>query len=133
VFNQGKIEQIGTPADVYEYPATAFVAGFVGVSNLVDGDLAVLVRGTPETFTIRPEKIRIVAPDAVLPEGMCALDGQVREVTYLGMHTRYLVDVQGGSLVVAAQNLDTTSMDVLAARGQAVRLAWRREHAHVLH
>ena len=64
VFNQGRIEQIGAPADVYEHPATRFVAGFVGTSNLLTGDAAQAILGQRGTFTIRPEKIRLAEPDA---------------------------------------------------------------------
>lgn len=133
VFSHGRIEQIGTPAEVYEHPATAFVAGFVGVSNLLRGALAQAISGQAGAFTIRPEKIRILEVDAPVDGGLCTVRGQVREVTYVGMHTRYLVEVEGGaSLTVAAQNLDTTSMDVLGAKGRPVRLVWRREHMHPL-
>src|SRR6187397_1970650 len=64
VFNKGRIEQIGSPAEVYERPATRFVAGFVGTSNLLTGDVAATILGRPGTFTIRPEKIRLASPDA---------------------------------------------------------------------
>ena len=64
VFNRGAIEQVGTPADVYEHPATTFVAGFVGTSNLLKGETARAVIGQEGTFTVRPEKIRIADPDA---------------------------------------------------------------------
>lgn len=138
VFNHGKIEQMGTPADIYERPATEFVAGFVGISNLISGELAEKVRGAHPTdhtdyiggtFTIRPEKIHFADPSAPIPAGFCALPGQVRDVVYLGMHTRYLVEVEGGSdLTVVEQNLHTTSMNVLAAKGRRVTLLWASEH-----
>ncbi|MCI0396924.1 MAG: ABC transporter ATP-binding protein [Chloroflexi bacterium] len=125
VFNLGRIEQIGSPAEVYEHPATSFVAGFVGVSNLIGGALAQAITGSPQTFAIRPEKIRLCPPDTVVEEGLCAADGQIRDVVYLGMHTRYLVELDGGGdLTVVSQNLETTSMDVLGARGRRVRLVW---------
>ena len=63
VFNGGRIEQIGTPADVYEHPATTFVAGFVGTSNLLTGEAARAVIGEDGVFTVRPEKIRLADPD----------------------------------------------------------------------
>jgi putative spermidine/putrescine transport system ATP-binding protein len=129
VFNHGRIEQIGSPADVYEHPQTGFVAGFVGVSNLVSGPIAQAITGSPDTFSIRPEKIRMQAPGTTLGSDMCAVEGTVRDVVYLGMHTRYLVELAGGSdLTVVQQNLDTTSMDVHAARGRRVQLVWQREH-----
>jgi len=129
VFNQGQSEQVGTPAEIYEHPATSFVAGFVGVSNLVSGEAARRLTGDAETFSIRPEKIRLSDPGVDVPPGMCAADGVVRDVIYLGLYTRYLVGLDlGEDLVVIQQNLDATSMDVLAARGRKVRLLWQREH-----
>ncbi len=133
VFNLGRIEQLGSPAHIYEHPATPFVAGFVGVSNLVSGETARTITGSPETFSVRPEKIRIAAAGAAIAEGMCAADGCVRDVVYLGLYTRYLVELDGGGdLVVVQQNLDATSMDVLAAKGQPVRLLWRAQHSQML-
>jgi putative spermidine/putrescine transport system ATP-binding protein len=117
VFNNGRIEQIGTPADVYEHPETEFVAGFVGVSN-------VLVR-EGRRFTIRPEKI------AMTGDGGSGEPGVVREVIYLGMVTRYAVDLDaGGTLVVVQQNLETSSQQALEAKGRRVRLSWRPEHTY---
>ena len=129
VFNQGKIEQIGSPADIYEHPATAFVAGFVGTSNLVSGPLAQALTPAAAMFSIRPEKIHLAEPDAPLPDDMVAVDGRVREVVYVGLFTRYIVELDGGGeLTVVEQNLHATSMEVLAARGRRVRLMWDRRH-----
>jgi putative spermidine/putrescine transport system ATP-binding protein len=129
VFNHGKIEQVGSPSEIYEHPASPFVAGFVGVSNLVAGELARTITGSPQMFSIRPEKIRLAEAGAPVPEAMYAVDGRVRDVVYLGLYTRYLVELDAGSdLVVVQQNLDTTSMDVLSIRGRPVRLLWRRDH-----
>ena len=129
VFDHGRIEQIGTPAKVYEHPDTPFVAGFVGVSNLVGGALAQAITGSPDTFSIRPEKINIQAPGAIVPDGYWSVNGRIRDVVYLGMYTRYLVELDGGAdLTVVRQNLDETSMDVLASRGRPVLLTWQREH-----
>ena len=129
VMNSGRIEQVGTPADVYEHPATGFVAGFVGVSNLVSGETARALTGWPATFTIRPEKILIREPGASVTAGMCWADGRVRDVVYLGAHTRYWVELDaGGELVITQQNVESTSMDVLAARDRRVRLVWHRLH-----
>ena len=129
VFNQGKIEQLGSPAEIYEHPATPFVAGFVGVSNLISGELAEKITGSPRTFSIRPEKIRLAEANTPANGDMLVVDGRVRDVIYLGLYTRYLVELQDGTdLVVVEQNLHTTSMDVLSARGRAVRLIWQRSH-----
>jgi putative spermidine/putrescine transport system ATP-binding protein len=130
VFNQGKIEQVGSPAEVYEHPATTFVAGFVGTSNLVGGEIAKRITGKESRFSIRPEKIHLAAPDVKVSDDMFSVDGKVRDVIYLGLYTRYLVELSGGGdLVVVEQNLKTTSMDVMKVRGQNVRLLWKKEHA----
>ena len=129
VFNQGKIEQVGAPAEIYEHPGTAFVAGFVGVSNLVTGELAQRLTGSETTFSIRPEKIRLADPSEAAEAGRIVVYGRVRDIVYLGLYTRYLVELEGGGdLVVVEQNLSTTSMDVLTLRGQPVCLSWKKEH-----
>jgi len=129
VFDSGRIEQVGTPADVYEHPATAFVAGFVGTSNLLQGPTAQAVIGADGVFTVRPEKIRITNPDDAPGQEEHSALGTVKEVVYLGSDTRYIVTLDaGGELVVAQQNLQTSSMDALAARGRPVRLTWKRQH-----
>jgi putative spermidine/putrescine transport system ATP-binding protein len=129
VLNAGRIEQVGSPAEVYERPATAFVAGFVGVSNVLSGDSARAVTGDSWAFTIRPEKIRIVDVDQRPGSGECSAIGHVREVVYLGAHTRYAVELDaGGSLVVLQQNLATSSMEALQVRGSVVRLVWDKQH-----
>jgi putative spermidine/putrescine transport system ATP-binding protein len=120
VFNEGRIEQLGTPAEVYEHPQTEFVAGFVGVSNVLERDF--------RRITIRPEKIHMSADDG--PGGET---GVVREVVYVGMVTRYIVDLDaGGELVVIRQNLETTSQQALEEQGKRVRLEWRPEHTYEL-
>jgi putative spermidine/putrescine transport system ATP-binding protein len=117
VFNNGRVEQIGTPADVYEHPETEFVAGFVGVSNVLERN--------GRRFTIRPEKIAMTGADGPGEPGV------VSDVVYVGMVTRYHVDLDaGGSLVVVQQNLETSSQQALEARGRRVRLAWRPEHTY---
>jgi putative spermidine/putrescine transport system ATP-binding protein len=118
VFNEGRIEQLGTPAEVYEHPQTEFVAGFVGVSNILER--------SGRRITIRPEKIRMSAEHAGEGE-----PGTVREVVYIGMVTRYVVDLDaGGELVVVRQNLETSSQEALAEQGKRVRLSWRPEHTY---
>ena len=120
VFNEGRIEQIGSPAEVYEHPQTEFVAGFVGVSNVLERD--------GQRFTIRPEKIHMHDGDESAGEA-----GHIRDVVYVGMVTRYIVELDaGGELVVISQNLETTSQQALEARGRRVRLSWRPEHTYVI-
>ncbi len=130
VFSRGRIEQVGTPADVYEKPATRFVAGFVGTSNLLAGSAAEAIVGREGTFTVRPEKIRLAAPDGpVGPDETTAL-GRIAEVVYLGADTRYIVHLDAGAtLVVTQQNLSTSSTEALAQQGRPVRLAWQRQHS----
>ena len=129
VFNNGLVEQVGTPAEIYEHPASVFIAGFVGTSNLLEGDVAAAVTGSRERFTVRPEKIRLEAPEAAPSQADCAIEGTVRDVVYLGTTTRYIVALEGGSeLVVVQQNLTTSSMQALAAKGRRVKLIWNREY-----
>ena len=129
VFNQGRVEQVGSPAEVYERPATTFVAGFIGVSNVLEGRVANEIAGDPHPFTIRPEKIAIVGPDARTHDDRCEATGRVREVVYLGAVTRYIVELDVGSeLVVMQQNLATSSMEALQVRGKTVRLQWHRSN-----
>jgi putative spermidine/putrescine transport system ATP-binding protein len=119
VFNEGRIEQVGTPAEVYEHPQTEFVAGFVGVSNILERD--------SKRITVRPEKIHMHDDD----DGRGGEAGVVREVVYVGMVTRYLVDLDsGGQLVVIRQNLETSSQQALEEQGKRVRLEWKPEHTY---
>jgi len=116
VFNSGRVEQVGTPADVYEHPANEFVAGFVGVSNVVERD--------GRRFTIRPEKVRLL-DDKEPAGGLRVESGTVRDVAYLGMVTRYLVELDGGGqLQVVRQNLETSSQQAQELRGRRVRVGW---------
>jgi putative spermidine/putrescine transport system ATP-binding protein len=121
VFSHGRIEQVAAPAEVYERPATAFVAGFVGVSNLLERD--------GRRFTVRPEKIRMLADGSTPDPSAHVESGHIQEVIYAGMVTRYIVGLDaGGQLVVVRQNLETTSAEALENRGKHVRLEWRPEH-----
>ena len=116
VFNEGRIEQVGAPAEVYERPATEFVAGFIGVSNVLERD--------GRKFTVRPEKIRMTDDGEGSGE-----PGRIRDVVYVGMFTRYIVELDsGGALTVVRQNLETSSQEALESRGKRVRLEWRPEH-----
>ena len=129
VFNEGRIEQLGTPADVYERPASPFVAGFVGTSNLISGATAKQLTGSAQTFSIRPEKIRITDVGESITPDMCSIAGTIRDVVYLGINTRYLVELEGGGdVTVVQQNLEATSMDVLSARGNRVLLVWSKSN-----
>jgi len=123
VINAGKVEQVGTPIDVYEQPATEFVAGFIGISNLINRN--------GEVLTVRPEKVHLLLDDAQsAPPGAHVERGIVADVVYLGVVTRYRVELDGGGQLVAVrQNLETAASEVLEARGRSVRVAWRPEQA----
>ncbi|NUP78306.1 MAG: ABC transporter ATP-binding protein [Nonomuraea sp.] len=130
VFDRGRIEQVGTPAEIYERPATAFVAGFVGTSNLIAGQAAEKVLGRAGTFSVRPEKLRVV-PDEDVPVAPDehAAAGTVAEVVYAGAVTRFVVDLDaGGRLIALQQNLQVSATDVTGLRGVRVRLVWQRRH-----
>ena len=129
VFNAGRIEQVGAPAEMYERPATRFVAGFVGTSNLISGEAAQAITGRLGTFTVRPEKIRLGEPETPTGEDEYGAAGRIRSVVYLGSDTRYHVALDAGTeLVVTQQNLATSSTEALAQQGRAVRLVWKRQH-----
>ncbi|HEY9626247.1 MAG TPA: ABC transporter ATP-binding protein [Coleofasciculaceae cyanobacterium] len=125
VFNQGKIEQMGSPIEVYERPATAFVANFVGVSNWISGKLAQLLTGSAQSFVLRPEKIQMVDPNSPAPADLCSVMGKIKNILYLGMYTRYEIGLQPeGLLSVVEQNRQSSHW----AEGEAVQLLWQREH-----
>ena len=120
VFNQGRIEQIGPPAEVYEHPQSEFIAGFVGVSNVIERD--------GRRYTVRPEKITLLMNGEAPEAGAHVEQGQVGDVQYAGPVTKYQVTLdRGGELQVLAQNLDEGSSDVLEAKGRRVSLQWRPE------
>jgi len=131
VFNEGRIEQLATPVELYEAPASAFVAGFVGTSNLLTGDVARSLVGAEGTFVIRPEKVAMSAPEAAPPAGpsTCVARGVVREVVYLGATTHSVVHLDAGvTLTVSHQNTDRSIDAALERRDQPVVLTWQRDH-----
>ncbi len=128
VFNAGRIEQVGTAREVYEQPASGFVAGFVGTSNLLAGAAARAVLGRDGSFGIRPEKIHLEVPGAPAEDGAVRAPGTIAEVVYAGPVTRYVVDLAaGGRLVVLEQNGHRTAPDS-AVRGAPVDLLWASRH-----
>src|SRR5499427_3647897 len=121
VLNRGSIEQIGSPTQVYEQPGTPFVAGFIGVSNLIERD--------GHTITVRPEKLTLIEDGEPDPPDAHVEPGQVRDVIYAGVLTRYVVDLDGGGeLVVSRQNAERASV----AAGSRVRVAWRPDQAFTI-
>jgi putative spermidine/putrescine transport system ATP-binding protein len=130
VFNHGRVEQVGTPAEVYERPRTPFVADFVGTSNLLDDGASQRLVGKSGRHTVRPEKINLstdVSTSVDADEE--STTGTVTDVVYAGSATRFVVDVGDGTRLVAVrQNEQSTSDDVGRLRGKEVRLSWSREH-----
>jgi putative spermidine/putrescine transport system ATP-binding protein len=154
VMEDGNIVQIGTPNEIYDLPESRFVAGFVGVSNLLElpvasvGDgvarltlgaedeIAVpsldgaLAAGDHAVVTIRPERIAIDAPDA---PGRCHARGKVSESLFAGPTTRFVVELDGGgSLMVVRQNEQTSFEDAETLRGASVTLSWNRAHTRLI-
>lgn len=158
VMRHGRIEQLGAPEELYERPRTEFVAGFLGVSNLLDAQVAsrgdrfaelrmadgTLLRAptsalngeTTVRLGVRPEKLRVLAigDDSAAPEpGDNAIEGTVLDASYIGVSTQYLVETKDGRrLTVYAQNLETSGAAEALADGQRVRLTWKPQHTFVI-
>jgi putative spermidine/putrescine transport system ATP-binding protein len=131
VFNEGRIEQVGTPHEVYESPVSPFVAGFVGTSNLVSGPTAEAVLGRAGTYSIRPEKIR-VEPERAAAEGRAGTAGVLADVVYAGATLRYEVDLDAGGRLAAVvpNDLGPTGLSQQPpCPGDRVRLSWHHDHA----
>lgn len=130
VFHEGRIEQVAPATEIYERPATEFVAGFVGTANVLRGEAARLLVGADGTWSIRPERIWLAEPGTDVRSDELHADGTVRDVVYAGPVSRYTVELGVGiDLVVSAQNAILTGAELAAARGKRVRAIWRREHA----
>jgi len=159
VMSAGHIEQLGQPEELYERPRTSFVAGFLGVSNLLDGSVAgrdadtatIRLRdgsnvrapldglngATEVRVGVRPEKLRVVAvgddADAAVDASLNSLAGSILDASYVGVSTQYLIDAGGGQrLTVYSQNLETSGSRAALADGQRVRVTWRPEHTFVI-
>ena len=151
VMNHGRYEQLGEPATLYERPRTRFVAGFLGVSNLLvttpdapaDGyAVCRLADGSPvrvklaltEGFDryeigVRPEKIRLRELDEEVPASQNQMLGTIRDVSYLGVSTSYIVETRGGSTVaVYEQNVERATRTELWEPGEEVRMTWSPDH-----
>jgi putative spermidine/putrescine transport system ATP-binding protein len=119
VFDSGLIAQMGTPLEIYESPATSFVAGFVGTSNLLSGPVAQALIGREGTFSVRPEKIDISGTGH---------PGVIAEVIYAGPVTRFVVDLDAGARVVVVEQNRRTGSAAAAMRGATVHLSWDEQH-----
>jgi spermidine/putrescine transport system ATP-binding protein len=157
VMRAGRIEQLGTPEQLYERPETPFVAGFLGVSNLLEGEVAgrdgtlIAIRlkdgtvlrapgagvdGPAVRVGVRPEKLRVTAgggEEAPSADGLNVLSGTILDASYVGVSTQYLVETRDGHrLIVYSQNLETGGAAEALADGQPVRLTWRPQHTFVI-
>jgi spermidine/putrescine transport system ATP-binding protein len=153
--NRGRYEQLADPESLYERPKTRFVAGFLGVSNLLaarlDGtadDYAVcrLADGSPVRVQralldglervevgVRPEKIRLREPEETVPAGHNALAGTIRDASYLGVSTSYVVEARGGGrFTVYEQNVERATRAELWRPGEEVRMTWSPDHTFVV-
>ncbi len=128
VFNEGRIEQVGTAREIYEQPGNAFVAGFVGTSNLLEGEQAERATGRRGTFGIRPEKLTIVTPGGERSDNDGSAGGTVSEIVYAGPVTRFVVDLDGGGRLIALEENGHSARHDDLRRGDAVELRWHREH-----
>ena len=155
VMNKGRYEQLGDPESLYERPTTRFVAGFLGISNLLPGT----VQGTDGKYSsvkladdttvrcpsalfdgsdavsigVRPEKIRLRPPEEATPDGHNHLRGVVRDASYLGVSTQYQVEARGGArLTVYEQNVERATRAELWAPGEEVLLTWSPDHSFVV-
>jgi putative spermidine/putrescine transport system ATP-binding protein len=125
VLSDGQIQQLGTPVDLYERPVNEFVAGFIGVSNILERN--------GRRFTIRPEKIRVSPAGESVLDGQHAEEGRIDDVVYLGMVTRYVIDLDaGGTLIAVNQNRETAAAEVLEARGRRVTVSWRDDQTFAI-
>lgn len=127
VFSAGRIEQVGTAREVYEHPASDFVAGFVGTSNLLTGDVARAVVGRDGAYGIRPEKLTVTAEGRDLEPGSAHAPGVLAETVYAGPVTRYVVDLDAGSRVVALHQNGRVGAGPLE-RGDRVQISWDPDH-----
>jgi spermidine/putrescine transport system ATP-binding protein len=152
--NKGHYEQLGDPEVLYERPTTRFVASFLGVSNLLpasvvgrDGAYATaklqdqtpirvpsaLVDGqTTVSIGVRPEKIRLAEAAADSPAGHNRLVGVVRDASYIGVSTQYIIESRGGTLTVYEQNVERATRAELWSRGDEVQLTWSPDHSFVV-
>ncbi|MER6308651.1 ABC transporter ATP-binding protein [Streptomyces sp. NPDC001657] len=127
VLDRGRIVQTGPPLEIYDRPATAFVAGFVGTTNLLRDQAAVRVVGAPGTYSIRPERIRIAAPegpDGVPGPGERCVPGRIAEIAYAGAHTRFVIRLDAGDDRLTALRLNSAGLPEAARPGAAVHLLW---------
>jgi putative spermidine/putrescine transport system ATP-binding protein len=133
VFNEGSIEQIGTPQQVYEKPQTKFVASFLGVSNIFEGAAAKEIFGSPTMVNIRPERIKLVPADTNLNTGESGVVGTIIEASYIGATTIFLIQTQSGQRVIATRiNEELPDQINRFETGDRVGAVWKSDHSAVI-
>ena len=151
VMNRGLVEQVANPEEVYGRPTTTFVAGFIGVSNLMPGvveapgrvlldsgvqiaaDVAGLGAGDRCHAVVRPEKLEISLPSESVPDGHPGVEGVVESSLYLGTATQVVVALDGDvRMTVLVPNADEAQRGRLPDGGARVRLSWAPQHIHVV-
>jgi spermidine/putrescine transport system ATP-binding protein len=154
--NRGVIEQLGEPEEIYERPRTTFVAGFIGVSNLMPGEVVSANGGTPSIrldagptvntsesngaqpgervhAVVRPEKLGLEQGDAPAKGDRMSVEGQVESSLYMGTATQMVVRLGDGTgMTVLIPNADTDERRNLPAPGEAARLTWTQENIHIV-
>lgn len=129
VFNDGKIEQVGSPREVYEFPETEFVASFLGVTNLLDAEVSQKLLGSSNVHSLRPERV-FIADAPAADADIVSVSGVVAETVYAGAHSRYLIDTHHGvQLIAERQNSHTPRTEPSVRRGDTVTVQFRRDHA----
>jgi putative spermidine/putrescine transport system ATP-binding protein len=129
VFNSGRIEQVGTPEQVYEEPRTNFVAGFLGTANIFTVDMASKLLGASSTVSIRPERIRLEALRTKIDKGETSIVGRIHEAAFVGANTIYIIETEFGlKLTVRKTNTELLGQDNSFVAGDQVMAVWRNSH-----
>jgi len=129
VFNSGRIEQVGTPEQVYEEPRTNFVAGFLGTANIFSVDVARKFLGAATTVSIRPERIRLQAPETKIDKNETSVKATVQEAAFVGANTIYILETDFGvKLTVRKTNTELLGQDNSFVAGDQVMAIWRNSH-----
>ncbi|RZU62411.1 ABC transporter ATP-binding protein [Zhihengliuella halotolerans] len=126
VFNEGRVEQIGTPEDLYERPSTRFTATFLGTTNLIGGELARAIGVGADLVSVRPERVRLRPVDSVPADGTTHVEAVLEEFVYTGPATRFVATTSGGDRIVSLEPNDASRP--APVRGERVRLEWDRSH-----
>jgi putative spermidine/putrescine transport system ATP-binding protein len=130
VFNEGRVEQVGTPQEVYNKPATRFVAGFLGAANILSGEAATKIFGKSKTISIRPERIRLEKPGAKTSSDESSVSGVVQEAAFVGANTVYVIETEFGfKLNVSRANTELPGQDKSFAAGDRVLVIWHNSQA----